>query len=70
MRLILIRHGRPEWHLPFLISLSQFEHVSAGYDAAHLSSEGKRAIGTLYGAATEYHLRTSARQSQSVVLTS
>jgi broad specificity phosphatase PhoE len=49
MRLAVIRHGRPEWRLPFMISLAQFEHVSTGYDAAGLSAEGKRAIETLAG---------------------
>lgn len=49
MRLIVIRHGRPEWRLPFALSLAQFEHVSAGYDAAGLSAEGKRAIDALAG---------------------
>ena len=47
MRLTVIRHGRPEWRLPFMISLAQFEHVSTGYDAAGLSAEGKRAIDAL-----------------------
>ena len=44
MRLILIRHGRPEWRRPFLISLSQFERVSPGYDAARLSKAGAEAV--------------------------
>jgi broad specificity phosphatase PhoE len=49
MRLTVIRHGRPEWRLPFMISLARFEHVSSGYDAAGLSVEGKRAIDALAG---------------------
>jgi broad specificity phosphatase PhoE len=47
VRLIMIRHGRPEWHRPFFISLSRFEHTSAGYDTAHLSSAGVEAIHAL-----------------------
>ena len=47
MRLVVIRHGRPEWRLPFMISLAQFEHASAGYDAAGLSVEGNVAIDAL-----------------------
>jgi broad specificity phosphatase PhoE len=44
MRLIMVRHGRPEWQLPFGMSLSRFEQVSVGYDAAHLSAKGMRAL--------------------------
>lgn len=40
----MIRHGRPEWRPPFLLSLSQFEHTSAGYDATCLSREGTTQI--------------------------
>jgi broad specificity phosphatase PhoE len=43
----MIRHGRPEWHPPCLSSLSQFEYISADYDAAHLSGEGRRAVDAL-----------------------
>lgn len=49
MRLIVIRHGRPEWQLPFMASLAQFEQLSAGYDAAGLSAVGRRAVETLAG---------------------
>jgi broad specificity phosphatase PhoE len=44
MRLIMIRHGRPEWQPPLWVSLSRFERISVGYDAAHLSREGMSAI--------------------------
>ena len=47
MLLILIRHGRPEWHVPFSSSLAQFERLSAGYDATHLSEEGAKAMDAL-----------------------
>jgi len=47
MRLIVIRHGRPEWQSPLLLSLARFECLSAGYDAARLSGEGRRAIEAL-----------------------
>lgn len=43
----MIRHGRPEWQYPFLISLSRFEDISVGYDAAHLSRDGMSAIDAL-----------------------
>ena len=49
MRLVVIRHGRPEWHLPFVMSLAQYDRVSPGYDAAGLSAAGRRAIETLVG---------------------
>ena len=71
MRLILIRHGRPEWHLPSLLSLSQFEHMSADYDAAHLSSEGKRAIGALAERLPPYPILSSdllrARETAEII---
>ena len=44
MRLIMIRHGRPEWRLPLWLSLARFEHLAAGYDAARLSERGVRAL--------------------------
>jgi broad specificity phosphatase PhoE len=47
MRFITIRHGRPAWHSPRLISLAEFEDLSVGYDAAHLSEDGTRAVATL-----------------------
>jgi broad specificity phosphatase PhoE len=40
MRLITIRHGRPAWHSPRLISLAGFEDLAGDYDAAHLSEDG------------------------------
>jgi broad specificity phosphatase PhoE len=49
MRLITIRHGRPAWHSPRLISLAAFERLSAHYDDAHLSEEGARAVAALSG---------------------
>jgi broad specificity phosphatase PhoE len=47
MRFIVIRHGRPAWHSPRLISLAAFERLSADYDKAHLSEDGARAAATL-----------------------
>ncbi len=47
MRLIVIRHGRPEWRLPRLISLFQFERALIDYDHAHLSREGINATAAL-----------------------
>lgn len=47
IRLVMIRHGRPDWQPPRLLSLFQFEHISVGYDAASLSEEGTRAIESL-----------------------
>jgi broad specificity phosphatase PhoE len=47
MRLITIRHGRPAWHSPRLISLADFERLSVGYDDAHLSQDGARAVAAL-----------------------
>jgi broad specificity phosphatase PhoE len=49
MRLIVIRHGRPEWQLPLMISLARYDRVSPGYDAAGLSVAGKRAVEVLAG---------------------
>jgi broad specificity phosphatase PhoE len=49
MRLITIRHGRPAWHSPRLISLAAFERLSVAYDDAGLSEEGARAVGALAG---------------------
>jgi broad specificity phosphatase PhoE len=47
MRLIAIRHGRPAWHSPRLISLAEFERSSGDYDEAHLSEDGIRAAAAL-----------------------
>lgn len=47
MRLILIRHGQPEWRPPHLISLSQYRQGITAYDAAHLSDAGIRAMEVL-----------------------
>jgi broad specificity phosphatase PhoE len=47
MRLIVVRHGRPAWHSPRLISLAGFERMSADYDAAHLSEDGTQAAAAL-----------------------
>ncbi|MGD2177245.1 MAG: histidine phosphatase family protein [Anaerolineae bacterium] len=47
MRFIAIRHGRPAWHSPRLISLAAFERLSVDYDDAHLSEDGARAVATL-----------------------
>jgi hypothetical protein len=47
MRLFAVRHGRPAWHSPRLISLAAFERLSAGYDDAHLSQDGARAVAAL-----------------------
>ncbi len=47
MRLILIRHGRPEWRLPRLASLSQYRQGTLAYDAAGLSEDGIRKIRAL-----------------------
>lgn len=47
MRLVMIRHGRPKWQPPTLLSLSRFNYLPAKYDAAHLSEEGTKAISAL-----------------------
>ena len=47
MRLIIIRHGQPEWRPPRFISLSQHRQAIIAYDAAHLSDDGIRSIRTL-----------------------
>ncbi len=47
MRLILVRHGRPDWQHYFFTSLSQHEYLVVCYDAAQLSKEGAEAIGDL-----------------------
>ncbi len=47
VRLIVIRHGRPEWRLPRLISLFQLERALIRYDNAHLSQEGIDAAAVL-----------------------
>jgi broad specificity phosphatase PhoE len=47
MRFIVIRHGRPAWHSPRLISLAEFEDLSVAYDDAHLSEEGIEAAADL-----------------------
>lgn len=44
MRLILIRHGKPERQSLYLISLAQFRQRTIAYDATHLSQEGIRDI--------------------------
>jgi broad specificity phosphatase PhoE len=44
MRLILIRHGRPDWQLSGFISLSQYQQGILSYDASHLSNDGIRNI--------------------------
>ena len=71
MVLVLIRHGRPEWHVPFLCSLAQFERMSAGYDATHLSSEGVKAIEALAKRLPEYHILSSdlarARETAQII---
>ena len=47
MRLILVRHGQPDWQTPRCISLSQFRQRSIAYDATHLSEKGSNAIQAL-----------------------
>jgi broad specificity phosphatase PhoE len=47
MQLILIRHGRPDWRLPRLVSLAEYQHGLLTYDTAHLSTDGIRAIEVL-----------------------
>jgi broad specificity phosphatase PhoE len=47
VRLILVRHGRPDWQTPRFISLSQFRQRSIAYDATHLSQRGSHAIRSL-----------------------
>ena len=47
MRLILIRHGRPDWRLPHLISLAEYQQGLLTYDAAHLSADGIRNLEAL-----------------------
>ena len=47
MRLILIRHGRPDWRLPRIISLAEYQRGLLTYDTAHLSADGIRAIEAL-----------------------
>jgi broad specificity phosphatase PhoE len=49
MRFIVIRHGRPAWHSPRLISLAAVERLSGGYDEAHLSEDGIQAAAALAG---------------------
>jgi broad specificity phosphatase PhoE len=71
MRLIVIRHGRPEWQLPCVISLAQYERVSAGYDAVGLSTVGKRAIEALAGRLPEASILSSdlprARETAEII---
>jgi len=47
MRLIMIRHARPEWRSSPLISLAKFERIAGGYDDAHLSAKGRIAVAAL-----------------------
>ncbi len=47
MRLIIIRHGQPEWSSFHLVSLFQCEQMSADYDTVGLSKCGSKAISTL-----------------------
>jgi broad specificity phosphatase PhoE len=47
LKLILIRHGRPEHHHYYFSSLSQHEQLVAQYDAAGLSEVGAEAVGKL-----------------------
>jgi broad specificity phosphatase PhoE len=47
IRLILVRHGRPDWQTPRCISLSQFRQRTVAYDATHLSQPGSDAIRSL-----------------------
>jgi broad specificity phosphatase PhoE len=47
MRFIAIRHGRPAWRSPRLISLAEFERLSADYDDTRLSEDGIQAVAAL-----------------------
>jgi broad specificity phosphatase PhoE len=44
VKLILIRHGRPDWQFPRFSTLLQFERGVEGYDEAGLSESGSKAI--------------------------
>ncbi len=47
LRLILIRHGQPDWQTPRCISLAQFRQRAIAYDATRLSPPGSDAIRSL-----------------------
>jgi broad specificity phosphatase PhoE len=49
MRLMLVRHGQPDWQTPRCISLSQFRQRAIAYDATHLSQKGANVIKSLAG---------------------